>query len=222
MARNRLTPETFLAAAEMIAAQLRIKEADRWSPHICRLKFHSFTSEFPEVNETQFLWAAEQWIQGLTPGQFTRYPTWKELMAPLYRTENGLANRSWGFKAELPPFVLPTAMQLAALPTSRRSLAAAPDPVNAAAYVPFEADGRDLPLLPPGAANDTPLTPERWADYLRWIHTEEADAADEPRGTAANPGTGTDHREVVSSAVQQDRPRRGATQPGVSSRTPGV
>ena len=44
---NSLTPETFLAVAEMIAGHLRIKESDRWSAHICRLKFHSFTSEFP-------------------------------------------------------------------------------------------------------------------------------------------------------------------------------
>ena len=41
----QLTPDTFLAIAEMVAAQLRIK-ADRWSPQICQLKYISFTSEF--------------------------------------------------------------------------------------------------------------------------------------------------------------------------------
>ena len=167
---NSLTPETFLAVAEMIAAQLRIKEADRWSPHICRLKFHSFTSEFPEITETQFMWAAEQWIQGLEPNTFKRYPTWKELMAPLYRTENGMANRSWGFRKELPPFCRPTASQLAMLPAARRSLIAAPDPHNSDAYVPFENTDKQ-PLLPP-IHEDCPLTPERWQDYLRWAEEE--------------------------------------------------
>ena len=170
MARaNSLTPETFLAVAEMIAAQLRIKEADRWSPHICRLKFHSFTSEFPEINETQFMWAAEQWIQGLEPNTFKRYPTWKELMAPLYRTENGMANRSWGFREELPSFCRPNASQLAMLPTARRSLAAAPDPHNSEAYVPFASN--EQPLLPP-KQEECPLTPERWQDYLKWAQEE--------------------------------------------------
>lgn len=170
MARaNSLTPETFLAVAEMIAAQLRIKEADRWSPHICRLKFHSFTSEFPEITETQFMWAAEQWIQGLEPNTFKRYPTWKELMAPLYRTENGMANRSWGFREELPSFCRPSESQLAMLPAARRSLTAAPDPHNSAAYVPFASN--EQPLLPP-KQEDCPLTPERWQDYLQWAQEE--------------------------------------------------
>jgi hypothetical protein len=166
---NSLTPETFLAVAEMIAAQLRIKEADRWSPHICRLKFHSFTSEFPEISEPQFMWAAEQWIQGLEPNTFKRYPTWKELMAPLYRTENGMANRSWGFREELPPFCRPTASQLAMLPTGRRSLISAPDAHNSEAYLPFATT--DQPLLPP-ITEDCPLTEKKWQDYLRWAQEE--------------------------------------------------
>lgn len=174
---NRLTPETFLAVAEMIAAQLRIKEADRWSPHICRLKFHSFTTEFPEINEPQFMWAAEQWIQGLGPDTFKRYPTWKELMAPLYRTENGLANRSWGFRDSLPSFALPTIEQLQMLPAASQSLAAAPDPHNAAAYVPFQAE-QQHPLLPPGHDETPALTPQKWADYLKWVAEEEAQLAD--------------------------------------------
>lgn len=170
MARaNSLTPETFLAVAEMIAAQLRIKEADRWSPHICRLKFHSFTSEFPEINEPQFMWAAEQWIQGLEPNTFKRYPTWKELMAPLYRTENGMANRSWGFREELPSFCRPIAAQLAMLPTAGRSLASVPDPHNSEAYVLFTSN--EQPLLPP-SKEDCPLTPKRWQDYLQWAEEE--------------------------------------------------
>lgn len=170
MAKRSLTPETFLAVVEMIQAQLRLKEADRWTPHICRLKFFSFTSEFPEVDESQLMWAADQWIQGLDGG-FHRYPTWKELMAPLYRSENGLANRSWGFREDLPPFLRPSASQLAMLPTQPRSLAAAPDTQNTQAYVPFETS--DHPLLPP-TKEDVPLTPERWQDYLAWAKQETA------------------------------------------------
>jgi hypothetical protein len=173
---NRLTPETFLAVAEMIAAQLRIKEADRWSPHICRLKFHSFTTEFPEISEPQFMWAAEQWIQSLEPNAFKRYPTWKELMAPLYRTENGLANRSWGFRPELPGFCQPSAEQLAMLPAAPHSAVAPPDPHNAAAYLPFQAG--DHPSLPPALEETPALTPEKWADYISWVAQEEAQLAD--------------------------------------------
>ena len=173
---NRLTPETFLAVAEMIAAQLRIKEADRWSPHICRLKFHSFTSEFPEINETQFMWGAEQWIQSLDPSAFKRYPTWKELMSPLYRSENGMANRSWGFREELPAFCAPTASQQAMLPAAPKSLAGAPDLLNAAAYVPFMST--EHPLLPPAEEEAPGLTPERWAEYLKWVANEEARLTD--------------------------------------------
>jgi hypothetical protein len=166
-----LTAETFLVVAEMIAAHLRIKDSDRWSPHVCRLKFHSFTSEFPEITEPQFMWAAEQWIQGLEPNTFKRYPTWKELMAPLYRTENGMANRSWGFREELPSFCRPAGWQLEKLPTTRRSLISAPDPHNSQAYVPFESN--EHPLLPP-AKEDSPLTPEKWNSYLQWAQQEAA------------------------------------------------
>jgi len=86
------------------------------------------------------MWAAEQWIQGLGPDTFKRYPTWKELTAPLYRTENGIANRSWGFRKELPPVHLP----------------APADPQNGAAYLPFESNGQ--PSLP-SARQGCPLTP---------------------------------------------------------------
>lgn len=153
-----------MAGAEMIAAQLRVKEADRWSAHICRLKFHSFTSEFPEVTEAQFLWAAEQWIQRTNATTFIRYPSWKELMAPLYRTENGLANRSWGFKEVLPEFLKPTPAQVAMLPQQPLSLAAPPDAANAEAYVPFHVE--ELRALPP-APHQEPLTKEKWSAYLQ-------------------------------------------------------
>lgn len=168
-----LTIETFLAVSEMLASFMRLKEADRWTPHICQLKFASFCSEFPEVNEKQFVWAAEQWLQSTGLKDFLRYPTWRELMAPLYRSENGLANRSWGFRHDLPPMFLPTADQLALLPAAPRSMTAAPDPQNAAAYVPFETT--ELPALPPEHPK-TGLTPEKWADYLNYLAEEDARA----------------------------------------------
>jgi hypothetical protein len=168
-----LTIETFLAVAEMIASQLRIKEADRWTPHICQLKYVSFMGEFPEVTDRQFLWAAEQWLQGTGGKDFVRYPTWRELMNTLYRSENGLANRTWGFKEALPAGISPTAEQLAMLPAAPRSMVSPPDPQNAAAYVPFEST--ELPLLPP-AHPKTGLTPAKWADYLNYLAEEEGRA----------------------------------------------
>ena len=164
MASACLTIETFLAVAEMVAAQLRIKEADRWSAHICQLKYVSFSGEFPEVSDSQFLWAAEQWLQGTGGKDFLRYPTWKELMAPIYRCENGLANRSWGFRAELPDMCRPSHAQLALLPQQPRSIALPPDPANTGAYVPFQVDHH--PALPPARDIGPVLTPQKWASYL--------------------------------------------------------
>ena len=175
MARRQLTPELFLTVIDMVAGHLRLKEADRWGPQIARLKFRSFVGEFPEVSEQQFVWAAERWIQSLPTG-FTRFPTWRELMAPLYRCENGLANRSWGFREELPPILAPSEEQLQLLPQQRRSIAAAPDPHNSEAYVPFHVEWART--LPPAASEESPLTPERWADYLQWAQQEEAEMAD--------------------------------------------
>jgi hypothetical protein len=169
-----LTIETFLAVAEMVAAQLRIKEADRWSPHICQLKYVSFTGEFPEVSDPQFLWAAEQWLQDTGGKDFLRYPTWKELMAPLYRCENGLANRSWGFRHELPAMVQPSSQQRALLPRELRSIALPPDPANTSAYIPFHTDQH--PALPPAEDLGPGLTPEKWADYLSFIAELEESA----------------------------------------------
>lgn len=210
----KLTPETFLAVTEMVASHLRLKEADRWSPHVCRLKFHSFTSEFPEVNETQFMWSAEQWIQGLAPG-FTRYPTWKELMAPLYRSENGWANRSWGFRADLPAFVAPTVQQLMLLPKQATSIAPAADATNATAYVPFTTD--DHPLLPP-ATEQPLLTEEQWQGYLA-----SADGTTvQPDGTAEDPGKRPEDREVERVPVQRTGMRTNPAKPRVSGRASAV
>lgn len=208
MAQQSLTPETFLAVTEMVAAHLRIKEADRWSPHICRLKFHSFTTEFPEVNETQFMWAAEQWIQGCGPG-FTRYPTWKELMAALYRTENGLANRSWGFRSELPAFLAPTVEQLMMLPGKAASIATATDPTNAAAYVPFVTT--EHPLLPPAADAPETLTEEWWQEYLAHCH----EARHQSKRASEDSGAGPEERPVERVPVQRARVRTGSTKRGV-------
>lgn len=176
---NSLTPETFLAVAEMIAGHLRLKEADRWSPHICRLKFHSFTSEFPEINEPQFMWAAEQWIQGTQAANFLRYPTWGELMAPLYRSEAGRANRSWGPREGLPGFVRFKPEQLALLPSAPQSIAAPPDPQNTDAYRTVgragEAEAKGLPLQPapePPLLTGLGLSDDEWQAYVARLKEE--------------------------------------------------
>jgi hypothetical protein len=207
---SRLTIEAFLAVAEMIAAQLRIKEADRWSPHICQLKFVSFTSEFPEVTDGQFLWAAEQWLQSTGGKEFLRYPTWRELMAPLYRCENGLANRSWGFRPSLPAFCQPSGEQLALLPVTPQSVALPPDPNNADAYIPFHST--DHPLLPPPSGRG--LTSAQWAAYLNRLAEEELNGAADHKTPAENDSrAGPGDREVVGGPVQQGQPRSGAAGP---------
>lgn len=212
--QGRLTIETFLAVSEMVAAQLRIKEADRWSPHICQLKFVSFCSEFPEVTDAQFLWAAEQWLQSTGGQNFLRYPTWKELMVPLYRAENGLANRSWGFRPDLPPMCRPTDEQQRLLPADPQSITAPPDPTNGGAYVPFMTE--ELPCLPPPEDEGPGLTPQKWADYLLFLAEIDPDGNPDHQGaTALDPREGAADREVVSDAVQPQRERARSSQPRV-------
>lgn len=169
-----LAPETFLAGVEMIQQQLRVKREDRWSTHICKLKFVSFQSEFPEVNDAQFFWACEQWIQNHNTKNFPTFPTWKQLMTPLYSTENNEANRSWGFKRDLPQLVAPSDAQKSVLPATPRSIAGTADPLNPDAYVPFESDGNLLPA--PSESSEVGLTREEWAAYLRRL-SEEVNAA---------------------------------------------
>lgn len=206
MARHHsLTIETFLAVAEMIAAQLRIKQADRWTPAICQLKFVSFTTEFPEVNDPQFLWAAEQWLQTTGSKDFLRYPTWRELMSCLYRSENGLANRSWGFKESLPAMCAPTSEQQRLLPPRPGSICAPPDQANASAYATFQA--ARPPQLPP-AESGTGLTPRKWAQYLKTLAEEAADGTSVQQGIPEkDPGIRSAQRQVVRDAVQHDGAR---------------
>ena len=174
---ENLTPSTFLAGVEMIQQQLRVKREDRWSEVVCKLKFHSFQAEFPEVNDAQFFWACEQWVQDASAKDFVRFPVWTELMTCLYATENGHANRSWGFKRQLPQFVAPTEQQKAMLPARARSIAGAADPSNAAAYVPFESGG-NLLLPSMTAVTGDELTKEEWAKYLRELAEEVSGTPD--------------------------------------------
>jgi hypothetical protein len=207
-----LSIETFLAVAEMVASQLRIKEADRWSPQICQLKYVSFCSEFPEVSDAQFLWAAEQWLQTTGGREFLRYPTWRELMVPLYRAENGLANRSWGFRPDLPTLCHPTDEQLRLLPAAPRSIALPPDPTNGDAYVPFMTE--ELPCLPPAADEGPGLTPKKWADYLMFLAEIDPDGTPDQQGSAAvDSREGTSDRQVVGDAVQPQRQGASASEP---------
>ena len=168
-----LTPETFLAGIQMIQQQLRIKRDDHWSTAVCKLKYASFRGEFPEVNDPQFFWACEQWIQQFSARDFATMPTWRELMVPLYATENGQANRSWGFKRELPASVAPTEEQKALLPSEVKSIAGCVDPQNAAAYeVVITPRIKEQHLLPEIPMSRDELTPEQWAKYLRELEKE--------------------------------------------------
>lgn len=149
---GRAAPEALLPAkwffvgVEMVWSQLRLKEADRWQAAIATIKHRSFVSEFPEVNSAQFLWASERWIQDTAGKEFIRFPAWRELMAPLYRCENGLANRSWGMRPDLPASLRPSEEQLALMPSEPRTLYPTRDPCHQIFASPTQ------PLLPPGNA----------------------------------------------------------------------
>ncbi len=170
---EQLDAETFLAGVEMIQQQLRIKRDDQWSTVVCTLKYTSFCSEFPEVQSHQFFWACERWIQMFSAKDFATFPTWQELMVPLYAVENGRANRSWGFKRDLPAYVAPTESQKDLLPERPRSIAGAADPLNRDAYeVVITPRSEPQHLLPQGGLGEDGLTAEQWAKYLRELEAE--------------------------------------------------
>ena len=170
---NQLDAETFLSGVEMIQQQLRIKRDDQWSTNVCKLKYASFMTEFPEVSSVQFFWACEQWIQMFSAKDFATFPTWQELMIPLYAVENGKANRSWGFKRDLPAFIAPTPSQKAQLPERPRSIAGAADPLNRDAYeVVITPRTEPQHLLPESGLVENVLTAEQWASYLRELEAE--------------------------------------------------
>jgi hypothetical protein len=160
-----LDPEAFTRGCRMIERHIRTRADAAWSTEDFTLKFVSFGSDFPEVSTPQFLWACERWIQGAT-GEFLRFPTWRQLMAPLYRCSAGLPNRRWGFKEDLPRSLQPTRQQLAMLPSGPGS--SPPDGAeNPAAYRLVTAGSDDQRLLP--AADPVPrgLTPEKYREHLR-------------------------------------------------------
>jgi hypothetical protein len=131
-----LSPQAFFLGCENIFAHLRLKESDRWGEALALAKLASFTASFPEVNDRQFLWVCEEWVQQAYFSKgFRTFPTWAELASPLYRREHGLANRSWGFNPNLPPQLQPTAQQLLMLPGSRQSLLPPAEPGHEP-YVP--------------------------------------------------------------------------------------
>lgn len=187
---------TFAACCEMIAGHLRIKEADRWSVGgTMDLKYQSFRAQYPEVTDIQFLWASEQWIQSCpNSDRFMRYPTWGELMAFLYRCEGGQANRTWGFREDLPEFAAPSQWQIEQAARGRRSLLPPPDSLNTDAYRTVgRAAQRERLGLPPVAEPDLPALPPAsdaldpgpaWQDLIR--ASEEYDP-DRPDETAADP-----------------------------------
>ena len=160
-----LDPEAFTRGCRMIERHIRTRADAAWSTEDFKLKFVSFSSDFPEVSTPQFLWSCERWIQGAT-GEFLRFPTWRQLMAPLYRCDAGLPNRAWGFKEDLPRSLQPTRQQLAMLPPG-----SGPSPPgdgeNPAAYRLVIADGNGQSLLEPAGPVPRGLTPERYRQHLQ-------------------------------------------------------
>lgn len=200
-----LDAASFTKGCRLIDKAIRTRADASWDPEDFTLKFASFSSEFPEVNSRQFLWCCECWIQAQGDG-FLRFPSWKQLMAFLYRTENGLANRSWGPKPDLPPLAQFSADQRRLLPAAARSVLPPPDPANAEAYAVVGRGAVEGPLLPeaPGRflthAEASALTEELWQQHL----SQRPDGDDDPK-PEANPGAGPPTGPVVRYPVQQGR-----------------
>lgn len=125
-----LTFADFLSGCEMVQNHLRIPPAQYWSADVCKLKFSSFQTSFPEASATHFWWACETWIQGV--GQaFSRFPTWAELMSPLYKCQGDCPVRAWGFRDDLPTHLRPQPWQLKLLPAPSLAL-----PADSRPFVP--------------------------------------------------------------------------------------
>ena len=167
----------FTKGCRLIAKTIRVRADAQWDDEDFTLKFLSFVEEFPEVNGRQFLWCCERWIQAQT-GDFLRFPTWRQLMVPLYRTEQGLANRSWGFRDDLPNPLLPTAQQKALLPERGRSLLPAPDPTNSQAYAVVGGGAPQLPPAEPRGLSSKKLTTKEWREHIERCKAEAARARD--------------------------------------------
>jgi len=160
-----LDPEAFTRGCRMIERHIRTRADAAWSTEDFKLKFVSFSTDFPEVSTPQFLWACERWIQGAT-GEFLRFPTWRQLMVPLYRCQSGVPNRAWGFKEDLPRSLQPTRQQLAMLPSGLAS--PPPDGAeNPAAYSLVAAGGDEQRLLPAAASDSQSLSRKDWIEYLQ-------------------------------------------------------
>lgn len=188
----------------MIERHIRTRADVTWSPEDFTLKFVSFNSEFPEVNTPQFLWACECWIQK-TDDEFLRFPTWRQLMVPLYRTENGIANRSWGPRPGLPRPVQFTAEQLDQLPAAVQSVEPYPDPIIARAYecLPRPPGHLLQPEALPPAQEDDPDDTTRLTDAKWQAHLQGSAAGTDPTGSQPPWGKPFATRNVLETGLRE-------------------
>ena len=174
MAGPVLSARAFVKGCTLVAKYIRVRDSADWEPEDFTLKILGFSKDFPEVNDGQFIYACEEWIQAQGQADFLRFPTWKQLMVPLYRTENGIANRSWGPRPDLPGPVQFTAEQLDQLPAAVQSVEPYPDPIIARAYERLPRPPGHL-LLPEAVApaqeddpdDTTRLTDAKWQAHLQ-------------------------------------------------------
>ena len=169
-----LSTHAFEHGIRAVTRHIRTRADAEWDHLDGMHKYLGFTKAFPEVNDDQFVWACEQWIQSTRQGEFLRFPTWAELMVPLYRSENGIANRSWGPRPDLPGPVQFTAEQLDQLPAAVQSVEPYPDPIIARAYerLPRPPGHLLLPEALPPVQEDDPddtarLTDAKWQAHLQ-------------------------------------------------------
>lgn len=181
---DALTLEVFTELIPVLEAHIRTRESEQISPRMLALKFQMLQAEYPELSTPQFAWAVEQWVQHTRPDAFLRMPTWAELLAPLYRCENGRPNRSWGFRDNLPPFCQPQPWQLELMPAATTSVAplltdGVTDPaayrVVGTAALPRR-PGQPLLPAPEPEPTSSGLTPEVWAEHLARCAEARAEA----------------------------------------------
>lgn len=115
MDSSRVTPEVVLAQLEAIEAFLRVPSAAQLTADQRKMKLVLLQSEFPETSTAHLCWCVAQWMERCGSEEFRRFPSWEEVLAPLYIELNGRPSRAAGYKKTLCPFLQPAAWQLEAL-----------------------------------------------------------------------------------------------------------
>lgn len=115
MDSGAVTPEVALAQLEAIEAFLRLPLAAQLTKEQRKMKLMLLQSSFPETSTAHLCWCVARWMEKVGSDGFARFPSWEEVLAPLYIELNGHPSRQAGYKPTLPSFLRPATWQLQAL-----------------------------------------------------------------------------------------------------------